>query len=556
MTKGVAISAGGGRLFRDRAQVVTDKDPMNNFQANICLFTVTICWSCEVVILSVIPEGVSPLATTCVTSLIGALLLGGCFFRRIIPAVRRHKGVLLRRVALLSMLNVTYNVLIEYGLDYLDVSTGAFTLSMTAVVLPVMLLVARRGTNLRTWISALFVLAGIAVALVPIVDMPKLPGFAVMFSSCLIRAIFIIKLNDYAKEFEPVSLAAGITIMNTFFAFVLWLFVQPTTFLALPWTPQLIALFVVYGYLIVAFATVLNVFAQRNASATHATIIYSTEILFSLFWAACLPSTLLEPITITGPLVFGCLLVVLGNIIKITPIGPDSESEDDGPEEIEEAEEETEPPVPKSEPVRMSDLVTSLLGRLPNKLLRCAALFIMLLVVYLIIALPFRTLTIIPGFTDFRPVCMLQPVYGIFFGLPGCLAFATGNLIGDIVSDSLRWSSIAGFVGNFLCPFLLYLFWTQIRKKPFNLRTRHRVAMFTASIVACACVQSLVITPVVAYFYPDVDAVLFAASVIGNGAIFPIAFATPFIVLIQEELAFVPVERKRLLPGLVLGTKR
>lgn len=526
---------------------------MNNFQANICLFTVTICWSCEVVILSVIPEGVSPLATTCVTSLIAAILLGGCFFRRIIPAVRRHKGVLLRRVALLSILNVSYNVLIEYGLDYLDVSAGAFTLSMTAVVLPVLLFVARRGTNLRTWISAIFVLAGIAVALLPIVDMPKLPGFAVMLSSCIIRAIFIIKLNDYAQEYEPVSLAAGITIMNACFAFVGWLFVQPTTFLALPWTPQLIALFVVYGYFIVAFATVINVFAQRHASAAHATIIYSTEILFSVVWATCLPSHLLTPVEITIPLVVGCLLVVLGNIIKIAPIGPDNESADDGPEEEEEGEVEKVPRVTKPEPVRMPDLVTALLGRLPNTFLRCFALFVVLLVVYLIIALPFRAITIIPGFTDFRPVCMLQPVYGIFFGLPGCFAFATGNLIGDIVSDSLRWSSIAGFVGNFVYPFLLYLFWTQLRKKPFNLRTRGRVAGLTASIIACACIQALIIAPAVAYFYPDVDAALFAVTVIGNGSAFPIAFATPFIVLIQEELAFLPVARKQLLPSLVVG---
>ena len=45
---------------------------------------------------------------------------------------------------------------------------------------------------------------------------------------------------------------------------------------------------------------------------------------------------------------------------------------------------------------------------------------------------------------------MLYPVYGIFFGLPGCFATALGNLIADILSDSLRWSSIAGFIANFL----------------------------------------------------------------------------------------------------------
>ena len=550
------------------------------------------CWSCEVVLLAIIPEGVSPLATTCTTSLIASILLGGCFFRRIIAAVKKHKKVLIRRVALLSVLNVSYNVLIEYGLDYLDVSMGAFTLSMTAVVLPVMLLISRRETNPRTWISALFVLSGIAIALIPTIQMPHLPGLAVMLSSCLVRAVFIIKLNDYAQEYESVSLAAGISIMNTVIAFVGWCFVQPMTFFALPWTPELLAILVVYGYFIVAFAAVINVYAQRHATAAHATIIYSTEIVYSLIWASCLPNSIMTPVEITWPIIGGCALVVLGNIIKIAPIDDDDlyvpgERGEEAAKiaargtsaEVATAGEgataaaavlmedaalsgdgapsgdEALPAVAKPEPVRMSDLVTGLLERLPGKFLRCVALIVILLVVYMIIAMPFRAITIIPGFTDIRPVCMLEPVYGVFFGLPGCFAFAVGNLIGDIVSDSLRWSSIAGFIGNFVYPFILYLFWTQLRKKPFNLRTRGRAAGFALSVIVAACIQSALISVAVGYYYPEVDVLLFAASVVANGSIFPIAFATPFIILIQEELAFVPVERGRLLPGLVLGKK-
>ncbi len=35
---------------------------MNNLQANLCLLAVTLCWSCEVAIYSVIPDGVNPFA--------------------------------------------------------------------------------------------------------------------------------------------------------------------------------------------------------------------------------------------------------------------------------------------------------------------------------------------------------------------------------------------------------------------------------------------------------------------------------------------------------------
>ena len=85
--------------------------------------------------------------------------------------------------------------------------------------------------------------------------------------------------------------------------------------------------------------------------------------------------------------------------------------------------------------------------------MRKAAIFAALIAVYLIVAIPFKVMEVIPGFTDIRPVSMLMPVYGIFFGIPGCIAYAIGNLITDIISDSLRWSCIAGFVANFAGPF-------------------------------------------------------------------------------------------------------
>ena len=46
-------------------------------------------------------------------------------------------------------------------------------------------------------------------------------------------------------------------------------------------------------------------------------------------------------------------------------------------------------------------------------------LFLILLGVYLLLTLPFKVMEIIPGFTDIRPMNLMQPVYGIFFGIPG-----------------------------------------------------------------------------------------------------------------------------------------
>ena len=115
---------------------------------------------------------------------------------------------------------------------------------------------------------------------------------------------------------------------------------------------------------------------------------------------------------------------------------------------------------------------------------------------------------------------------------------------GDIASNSLRWSSIAGFVGNFVYPYLMYLFWTKLRKKPFNLRRGRTIGLFVVTIIVCTLVKALMISSAVAFHYPDVDVVLFFASVLLNDALFPIGFAIPFIIMLQEELGFKPLGPK------------
>lgn len=173
-----------------------------------------------------------------------------------------------------------------------------------------------------------------------------------------------------------------------------------------------------------------------------------------------------------------------------------------------------------------------------------AALTVILIFVYLIIAIPFKVMSVIPGFTDIRPVMLLKPVFGVFFGIPGCIAFAIGNLIGDIMSDSLRWSSIAGFAANFLGPFLFYVFWRRISKEPFSLRTGKSLLKQTAVILASAAMEAAIITPAVNLIYPDIDFGLFAVMVLLNGTVFPLFLGIPLMILMQEELHVKPIENK------------
>lgn len=165
-------------------------------------------------------------------------------------------------------------------------------------------------------------------------------------------------------------------------------------------------------------------------------------------------------------------------------------------------------------------------------------LFFALVAVYLIVSIPFKVMEIIPGFTDIRPVSMLQPAYGIFFGVPGCLAFAVGNLITDIVSDSLRWSSIAGFAANFLGPFCYYIFWCRLSRRLFDMRTLKNILIHIAVVAVAAVITAGIIAPAVALSYPDVDLQLLVTTIMINSTAFPILLGIPLIIVLQEELGF------------------
>lgn len=167
-------------------------------------------------------------------------------------------------------------------------------------------------------------------------------------------------------------------------------------------------------------------------------------------------------------------------------------------------------------------------------------LFALLMVVYMVFAIPFKAMTLIPGFTDVRPVSALETIYGVFFGPVGCTAFACGNLLADIADHALRWSSLAGFAANFFGPFCVWMMWKRLGRHPFALRTISDLLFHTLVIVCVAILETAIITPAVAFDYPEVNAVFFACAVLGNSTVFPLVLGIPMAIVLQEELGFSP----------------
>ena len=170
--------------------------------------------------------------------------------------------------------------------------------------------------------------------------------------------------------------------------------------------------------------------------------------------------------------------------------------------------------------------------------------FILLLAVYLLFAIPFKAMNLIPGFTNVRPVSAFSTIYGVFYGPVGCLAYACGNLVSDILDNALRWSSLAGFAANFLGPCTVCFLWKRYGRHPFALRTIPDLIFHTLVVVLAAFLQDAIITSSVAYAYPDVNANLFACIVLGNEVIFPIVLGIPMAIVLQEEFGVAPFQEE------------
>ena len=188
-------------------------------------------------------------------------------------------------------------------------------------MLPVILFTIKQKVSIKTWISALMVFIGIILALGSTADVGQIQGVVMIGIGCIVRAVYIVLLNRYANEEDPVAISAFIAGIVGVLSAVMLFATDPGGFSGIPWSKEVIASLAIYSYFIVAFAQTLNIFAQKKSTPANATIIYSTEIVFSIIWGAVLPASIIDKTTVTPWILLGMIMVVLGNIIEIIPSG-------------------------------------------------------------------------------------------------------------------------------------------------------------------------------------------------------------------------------------------
>lgn len=156
-------------------------------------------------------------------------------------------------------------------------------------------------------------------------------------------------------------------------------------------------------------------------------------------------------------------------------------------------------------------------------------------VIFILLAVPFKVMNLLPGFTEIRPVDSLNMLYGLMFGIYGALACALGNLVADILGGTFMISSWAGFASNFIGTYIAYIIWYGIAKKQPHINNIKQVIIFILDSVIVAVIIAIIVALGVWISYDNIEGFTIFAQVFLNTVFFSVVLAMPMIIVLNVE---------------------
>lgn len=292
---------------------------MNKLEACFVLLSVTFFWGIQYMFLGNIPDGISTFAFLTLTNAIGFLLVASVFLKEFMRVTKK----LVWKSFLTAVLLFGFNVLLTMGSRSMETSTASFLAAAYIIFIPAVMVVFRKKIYRRNVAGVLMALAGIFLATGLGFGVGSggfggiQTGIFYLLGADLFFAVYIVVLEELAGDLSPVLLSMGQMFFGALFGLSGWLVVQPETIVHLPMDPQFWASVLVIAVFIRGFTTVMQVYAQRYVSALNASLIFSTEIIFTLISMQFLPLLLgeeREPLTVSK--ICGCLAIIGGALVS------------------------------------------------------------------------------------------------------------------------------------------------------------------------------------------------------------------------------------------------
>ncbi len=254
------------------------------------------------------------------SELIGPFLLGGARFTlgalSLIPVfLLFEKGATDKKImkntlitgCIAGVLLFTASFLQQLGIGWTSAGKAGFITSLYMIIVPIIGIFLGQKTNIRTWIGAIFGVVGLYFICCGSGALTFTSGDAVLVGCALVFAIHIIVIDRasekiYTLRFTAMQFAVC-AVLNWIFTFIF-----EDISLSAMWAA---AIPIAYcGFMSVGVAYTCQVLGLKYSEPTSASLIFSTESLFSALGGA-----LILHERMTGIAYLGCALIFVGIIL-------------------------------------------------------------------------------------------------------------------------------------------------------------------------------------------------------------------------------------------------
>lgn len=283
---------------------------MTKLEANIVLFSITLCWASSYIFIKNIPAGVSPFAYLTLTTGIASLILALVFFRKL----REFNKETLGRSFMVAAI-ICGNLLLERsGISQIPASTASFVASLNIVFVPLLLLFFKQKPSSNNVAGIVLILTGLVFTSGIKAGGSVNRGVAIMVGACLFMAIYIIAVDRFTKKSDPLLLGIGQMFFTASIGFILWIIEEPKTFWSISYSNELLANIFILAFFAKAYAYIMLMYSQKYASPISVTVISSTEPVVTMVLALLIPNSYGQTELLTSGKLIGTLFIVVGAI--------------------------------------------------------------------------------------------------------------------------------------------------------------------------------------------------------------------------------------------------
>lgn len=284
---------------------------MNRLEANLSLLAITFFAALQYVFLQAVPSSISSFAFLFVTNLVGFLFTLVFFFGELFRVDK--KQVLLS--LLLAAELFAFNTFLLLGSRDMDASAVAGVVAMYFVFIPLLLLLQRKKVSRSSLEGTALVLLGVFLTLG--LDIRNFSDIHVLYLilADISIAVNLLTVEKYCVRSNPAILAMGELLFGSLFGLAGWC-AEALLFgkkMSLPVEPAFWSSVFFISFFIRGLYGVVQIYAQRYVSALNTSLIFSTEVIITVFLSPLLSKQMgMEAQPVTWMKVIGCFIIAAG----------------------------------------------------------------------------------------------------------------------------------------------------------------------------------------------------------------------------------------------------